>query len=102
VRECSICCRKTKEEDGKEEIMQHSISITYTCMLSAENNISTDEVITAVKSLPGVREFEYQPEKKFLHVTGNRNFLQPFDVVRRIEELGISSDGLFVYYPSSF
>ena len=67
-----------------------------------EPRLSTAELIASVESLVWVRKFEYEPRISFMHATVDREHIHPYDLIRRIEEWGISADGLFVFYPQSF
>jgi len=63
---------------------------------------STAEFIASVESLVWVRRFEYEPRTGFMHATVDRAFYHPYDIVKKIEEWGISADGLFLFTPPSF
>ena len=67
-----------------------------------EPQLSTAEIIASVQSVVGVRRFEYDPRSGFMHATVDREHIRPYDLIKRIEEWGISADGLFLFYPKSF
>lgn len=59
------------------------------------------KIVADISSVVWVNKFEYNPENNFLHATVDRELCLPFDVVQRIEDLGISADGLFIFFPES-
>ncbi len=68
---------------------------------TSDSELSVDEIISEVASLSGVGKFEYEPKSGFLHATVDRAFCHPYDIVKKLEELGISADGLFIFMPQS-
>jgi hypothetical protein len=65
------------------------------------SELSVDEIISEIKSVPWVIQFEYTPKNSFLHATVERDTIQPYELVRKIEALDISANGLFIFFPES-